>query len=124
MSKCLTVGKQGEQFAVDFLKQRGYRILQRNYTQPYGEIDIIAQKNDLLIFIEVKTRTSSQFGSPLEAVTAKKQYQISRVAQTYLLAHKLTDMPARFDVIAVVLAGKKMVDIQLIKNAFGSSYGI
>ena len=97
------LGKQGEDIAADFLKTRGMNILVRNYRQKTGEIDIIARDAEWLVFVEVKTRKTIRFGQPYEAVTARKQTQISRVALDYITRNKLHDESIRFDVISILL---------------------
>lgn len=116
MSKQL--GEMGEDIVAAFLRQKGYEILQTNYRNRVGEIDIIAQENDEICFIEVKTRSSDELGDGLEAITSFKKRQIIRVAQTYLIEKDLDDVNARFDVVAV--SGNLQVDpaIEIIKNAF------
>lgn len=98
----LHLGFCGEEIAKDFLKDSGYRIVARNWRCPLGEIDIIARDGEALVFIEVKTRTHSAYGSPAAAVTLKKQRQVCKAAQCYLAEHDLFETPARFDVIAIM----------------------
>jgi putative endonuclease len=93
-------GQCGEDFAVTFLKNNGYKILKRNYRNKIGEIDIIAKTNDELVFVEVKTRGSDMFGTPAEAVTYHKKKKIVNTAKYYLLKNP-TDMNIRFDIIEV-----------------------
>ncbi len=111
------LGKKGEELALRFLKQNGYRIIQTNYTCKLGEMDIIAQEKDVLVFIEVKTRTSMAFGPPQLAVTATKQHQLSKVASNFLKEKRIEDAKARFDVVAILLA-PGIEEIELIRNAF------
>jgi len=108
----------GEALAVEFLTRRRYAIVEVNYRKPYGEVDIIARDGDILVFVEVKTRKSSGFGTPFEAVDSRKQRQISRIAQEYLQSHGLLETSARFDVIAIRLDGDQPAVIDHIKNAF------
>ena len=112
------LGQIGEKKVAGYLVQKGYTILVQNYRCKAGEIDIIARDGGELVFIEVKTRSSLSYGSPAEAVTRKKQRQISRAAQWYLAEQKLFDVPARFDVIAVLGAGQENIQIDHIDNAF------
>lgn len=115
----IATGRLGEALALEFLVGQRYDIIRTNYRKSYGEIDIIAQDGNTLVFIEVKARHASAFGTAFEAVDARKQRQISRVAQAYLQANRLEDMPARFDVIAVRLDrtnGPAVIDH--IQNAF------
>lgn len=95
------LGMKGEQLAAQFLKQEGYRILERNYRTRYGEIDIICSKKGVLAFVEVKSRRSYRYGSAEEAITPAKIKHIQQVALSYLSrAHEHFD-EIRFDVIAV-----------------------
>lgn len=115
-------GRKAEEMAVRHLKARGYKILERNYRNRSGEIDIIAREGKTLVFVEVKARTSERYGSAKAAVTAHKQRQVSKVALGYL---KITDQSrakARFDVVTVTRREDRHV-VQLIRNAFGLAYG-
>ena len=94
-------GTHGENLAVDYLKKKGYRILERNFRFERGEIDIIAEQHDTLIFIEVKARRSTSFGTPEDAVTSTKQRQIQKVAEGYLFINSVDGKACRFDVIAI-----------------------
>ncbi|WP_457576406.1 YraN family protein [Desulfomarina sp.] len=114
----IITGRAGEKEASRFLEKNGYTVLEKNYRRKFGEIDIIARKDDYLVFIEVKTRTGHSHGDPLEAVTDRKQRQISRVAQCYLSEKRLHDTAARFDVIAVNMTKNSTPEIELIVNAF------
>ncbi|WLE95148.1 MAG: YraN family protein [Candidatus Electrothrix communis] len=107
-------GRSGEALAAQYLEQQGYIILERNYRLRIGEVDIIARDGEYLVFIEVKTRRSTRFGSPFEAVDARKQQQIVKIASAYLQGKEL---PVRFDVVAVHLNGQN-VRIEVLKNAF------
>jgi putative endonuclease len=111
------LGKKGEETALRFLKKRGYRIIEKNYVCKMGEMDIIAREKDTLAFIEVKTRTTTEFGPPQLAVTSSKQRQLSKVALNYLKEKKLEDVKARFDVVAILIRPKGE-EIELIKDAF------
>jgi len=117
------LGQSGESAAEEFLRSRGYSILETNFTTKNGEIDIIAAIDDILVFTEVKTRKSTFLASPLSAVTPKKQRQISKVALGYLKLHKLFDSDARFDVIAIQLQRWGPPHIEHIENAFDLNYG-
>lgn len=107
------VGNVYEQAVGYYLEQQGYEILEYNYRCRMGEIDIVAQDGEYLVFCEVKYRRSHGAGSPLEAVDQWKQKTIWKVAQHYLMMHRLTEVPCRFDVIGIE-DGKIIV----IKNAF------
>jgi putative endonuclease len=116
------LGKKGEEKAIRFLKKRGYRLIEKNYVCKMGEMDIIAKEKDTLVFIEVKTRTSTLFGPPQLAVHSSKQRQLSKVALNYLKEKQLEDVKARFDVVAILLE-QKGEKIELIKDAFDLKYG-
>lgn len=97
------LGKLGEDNAVKYLKKNGYKIIQRNYRCKFGEIDIIAQKKHVLVFIEVKTRQTINFGHPIEAITTTKQKHIYKTATHFLLNNKITYKDVRFDAIEVYI---------------------
>ncbi len=107
--------KKGEDLAAEFLKKVGYKILVRNYRNPLGEIDIVAKEEDVIVFVEVKTRRVKKFGLAKEAVHSQKQKKLIRLAQAYLKQHHLTKLRARFDVVAIQLDDNR---IEVIKNAF------
>lgn len=111
------IGQQGEDMAVKFLSEKNYFILDRNYRWARGEIDIVAKKDDLLVFVEVKTAKSKNFGSPENWVDVRKQQQIGMVAERYLQEKEIENIDCRFDVIAVSAQGKDW-KIHHIENAF------
>jgi putative endonuclease len=115
----LDIAKTGESLAVAHLKARGYDILERNYRAVRGEIDLIAQDGDFIVFVEVKTRRSLRFGLPQTAVTLQKQRQICKVALAYLQAKNRFDAPCRFDVIAIHLSPRlELLKLEQIESAF------
>ena len=106
------LGKDGEDRAIKYLKKNGWKIARRNYKNPFGEIDIIAQKGDVVAFIEVKTRTSDLYGAPSEAVTnVRKQRYI--MGAKHFFAGCQTDFTIRFDIIEIYCG-----EINHIENAF------
>lgn len=113
------IGSIGEKLAVNYIKEKGYDVLDCNYSTKFGELDIVAKKHNIITFIEVKTRTSGTFGTPSEAVNYKKQQTIQKLSQQYILYKNLDRSPLsyRFDVIEVKLIGKKY-KINHIENAF------
>jgi putative endonuclease len=113
----LEFGKAAENDAAKFLEANGYKILERNYKNKLGEIDIIAQCQGVICFVEVKARHSLNLGLPQEAVSPNKQRQICRVAVSYLKSNKLLERPARFDVLALLYINSQP-EISLIKDAF------
>lgn len=119
-----SIGSMGESIAAEYLSLQGFRLVERNYRfGRLGEIDIIAQENEYICFIEVKTRTSRAFGSPAEAVDWRKQRSLIKLAQVYMKQRGIKDRCVRFDVVEVLLDKKggriEPVNIHLIKNAFG-----
>jgi putative endonuclease len=115
-------GQRAEAMAVRYLKKCGYKILERNYRNRNGEIDIIAREGETLVFVEVKARSSERFGSAKAAVTAHKQRQVSKVALGYLKMTAQSGVKARFDVVTVNRREGRHA-IHLIRNAFGLAYG-
>ncbi|NDY70532.1 YraN family protein [Desulfobacter hydrogenophilus] len=114
------LGKKGEIAARQFLLSRGYKVLESNYSTPLFEIDIIANDNETLCFIEVKTRTGVKKGLPREGVTIAKQKKIIMGAQYYLSLNKITNTRLRFDVVEVLYkdSSHTACDITVIPNAF------
>ncbi|WP_026487242.1 YraN family protein [Caldanaerobius polysaccharolyticus] len=114
------IGCLGERIAESYLVQMGYTILERNFRQRGGEIDIVAQDDGTICFIEVKTRTGDAFGAPSEAVDIRKRAKISHMAMAYLYKNKLHNRPCRFDVVEIWLSGQsgEVKRINLIKDAF------
>ena len=112
------VGSRGEKLAVDFLKRRGYKIIQRNFRCREGEIDIIAQQGDCLVFVEVRTKKGSRFGTPEESVTLSKREKLISLANAYLQAFDNPPAWWRIDVVAVELApDNKVSRLEHIENA-------
>lgn len=116
MSRVL--GGEGEELAVRYLKRHGYQIIERNFRCPLGEIDVIARHGLYLVFVEIKSRSSSDFGFPQEAVHHHKQRRIIKAAKVYLAQRRLGDnVPARFDVVAIE-QGPSGAMINVLQNAF------
>lgn len=111
------LGQSGEAAAVKYIKKKKYKIIELNYRNKLGEIDIIAEDQGVVVFLEVKTRSGKGFGSPKESVTLSKQRKLSVVALSWLKSKNMTDVKARFDVVSIV-SKKKSTDIELVKNAF------
>jgi putative endonuclease len=95
------LGREGEQLACAELERLGYRLLSRRYRTRYGEIDIVAEDGEVLVFVEVKARTDDSFGHPAEAVTDQKQHRVVAMAEAYLAREQVGDRVCRFDVVAV-----------------------
>jgi len=109
-------GKKSEITASQYLKEKGYKIIELNHKNKVGEIDIIAQDKDYLVFVEVKARMSRAFGDPLEAVNFKKQQKIRKTAELYLIMKRKTNANSRFDVVSIL--GNENFEISHIENAF------
>lgn len=103
MYKRHVIGKTGEDIAEEYLAKKGYKIIERNFYCKTGEIDIIALKDEYLVFIEVKTRTSNNYGTPSEAVTKKKLENLYRTARFYVYTRNLQNEFIRFDAIEVYI---------------------
>lgn len=113
-----TLGERGEMAACGFLKKHGYEILEKNYKCKLGEIDVIARRRGRLAFIEIKTRTSTQRGTPQDAVDLRKQEKIFKVAQWYMKEKKVGEIPVAFDVVAILWGEGQTPEIRLIADAF------
>lgn len=119
-----TTGAKGEHDTLAYLEARGYRVVDTNVRplggMARGEIDVIAWEGEYLVFIEVKTRRAAQGsqGTPAEAVDARKQKQLTRLAMAYLAKHEFDDVPCRFDVVAIVRRPPAPPRFTLFRNAF------
>ena len=96
------IGSFGEALARDYLISKGYKILNMNFRNKFGEIDIICKKNNLLIFCEIKSTYSNSFGSPIESITCYKQKQIIKLSELYLISKKYYNFNVRYDIIEVI----------------------
>ena len=113
------LGAKGEKLAAKFLRRKGYRIVQRNYKCKLGEIDIVAQIDGMFAFVEVRTRSTEEFGPPQYSITAAKRKQITKAALSYIREKKLAGQSCRFDVIAVTFSPEsRRPKIEHIENAF------
>lgn len=110
------LGKKGEKLAVDYLVKNNYDIIERNYRFDKAEVDIIAKKNQILAIIEVKTRSSSDFGNPQDFVKPKQIQRLVKAVDEYVTENDL-DVEIRFDIIAIVKTGTAY-DIKHLENAF------
>ena len=114
------LGILGEKLAVEELERRGYAITARRYRTPCGEIDIVAEDGETLVFVEVKARETAEFGTAAEAVTPWKQRRLVRMARDYLTRERVADRPCRFDVVAIMFDGPAPA-VELFQNAFDAS---
>ncbi len=112
------LGDFGEDCAAKFLEDKGYKIIARNFRIRSAEIDIIAQLDDVIVFVEVKARSSIRHGLPVEAVTIRKQKKIIEAAGVFLQDEKFCECACRFDVVEVYLRGELVEEINHIENAF------
>ncbi|NLO89598.1 MAG: YraN family protein [Clostridia bacterium] len=113
------LGEIGERAVAQFLKRKGYKVIENNYRTRYGEIDIIALKDGILSFVEVKTRTTLQCGTPEEAVDCRKQKKIRSMAVEFLTNSKIRYKALRFDVAAVKASKDGTIEnIKIYEGAF------
>ncbi len=117
----MELGRRGEDIAAEYLINSGYEIIERNFKNKLGEVDIIAKDKNTLCFIEVKTRRTANFGSPFESVTPRKQHKLLRLAESYLQYKKINNVDIRFDCVAVFVEEKGDEQVELIKGAFEGS---
>lgn len=110
------LGKEGEEMACRWLADRGYIILEKNWKNRHEEIDLITRLDDLIVFIEVKTRSSLKYGNPEDAVSLKKQRNLVNAGHEYILKHQI-DLEAQFDILSILIIDKKP-HINHIERAF------
>jgi len=116
-----SLGKVGEALAQRFLQGKGYEILEKNFRCRFGEIDLIAKEGGEIVFIEVKSRSGTEFGFPEEQISWRKQKRLGRLAQFYL-KRCLKEEPARIDMVAILLGEKgKVLQMEVIQNAVSFS---
>ncbi len=116
MAKNIQFGSAGEDASCNFLKKKGYKIRHRNWRYKHLELDIIAEIEDYIVFVEVKSRSGTYFQQPFQAVTKKKQKFIIEAANAYIEKHEI-DLEARFDIMSLVKQGDEF-DIEHIEDAF------
>jgi TIGR00252 family protein len=116
MSLKKDIGRQGEQIAKEYLQKKGYQILDTNWYNHHCELDIVAKDGEELVIVEVKTRTTSIFGDPSDAVNTKKMRRMINTADSYIRRHNLNN-ETRFDIISIIYE-KKTYQIEHIKDAF------
>lgn len=116
------IGSTGEEIAKNFLLNKGYKIICLNHRTRFGEIDLIAQINNTICFVEVKMRQVVEQGHPLEAITPAKIRSLSKSALGYLQANSLMEHDARFDVVGIVVKTDGSHEIEFVQNAFEVNY--
>ena len=104
--KTKPLGRKGEDLAASYLRNLGWEIVERNYTTWLGEIDLVCRDHGTLVFVEVKTRTLTDFARPDQSVTQRKQAKLRRLVEEYLLNHNQESSDVRFDVLGVTLSGR------------------
>ncbi len=112
------LGLAGEQAAAEALVRAGYQILESRFRRRVGEIDIVAVDGDVVVFVEVKTRSGTGFGHPAEAITATKRHRMARAAQIYLGRKGWEERPCRFDVVEVLATAGRGMSVRHIEDAF------
>ena len=117
----LALGKEGEDLALKTVESLGYRCIARNYRCTLGELDLVARDGETLVFIEIKTRKGKSLDYAKEAVHARKQRQMSKVALAYMKKNRCEDIKARFDVVVIHQKGVDR-EIEVIRNAFDLAY--
>jgi len=118
MGSRLDVGRGGEEAAATLLRDRGYRILARNYRCSAGEIDLISADRDTIVFVEVKTRSSDQAQEPQEALRPAQQRRIEQAARCFLMERSAQNRPCRFDVVTVLLKDGGSPRVEHFEDAF------
>jgi putative endonuclease len=112
----LVFGKKSEEMAAQFLLSRGYRILERNYRTPRGELDLIAQDGEVLVFVEVKARRGASFGEPQWAVNEKKRQHLIKASLFYLSRKRIRSRYCRFDLVVIQEGRDGQTQIDLLRN--------
>jgi len=112
------LGNVGEEIATRELTRRGYAVRERNWRCPEGELDMVAEQGEMLVFVEVRTRRGDRFGTPEESITLAKRAHLIAAAQAYLQAHSLQDRDWRIDVVAVEMSAQgQLLRVDVIENA-------
>ncbi len=115
------LGNQGEEFVSDYLANLGYSILNRNFHSHHGEIDIVAEDKDCIVFVEVKNYSDRSFAHPSFSISKNKRLCIIHAARFYLMKNKIKDKACRFDVVTIFRNPCGDVQVEHYKNAFGIS---
>jgi putative endonuclease len=118
MDKRKQTGRQGEEMAASYLQEKGYRVIERNWRCPIGELDLVAVDGDVLVFVEVRTRSGVRFGLAEESITPAKQSRLIELAESYLQEKSLSAQLWRIDVIAMQM-GSGLPQVKHIENAVG-----
>jgi len=112
------LGRIGEQIAVETLTRLGYTIIEQRYTTDRGDLDIVAEEGDTLVFVEVRARATDECGSAAQSVTDAKKRQVARMAREYLATHQVCPRPCRFDVVTIDRALTEQPEVTVYPDAF------
>ncbi|MDD3839627.1 MAG: YraN family protein [Clostridia bacterium] len=115
------VGLEGEIIALNYLRKKGYKIIEKNFRCKVGEVDLVCMEGEYLVFVEVKTRSTFRYGRPSDAINYYKQMKYPAIATIFIKMNKMFDTPVRFDIVEVIRVDKDKYEINLIKNAFDAS---
>lgn len=113
-------GRRAEHLAKRYLEKNGYKIIERNVRYPVGEIDLIGIEDRVLCFIEVRSKSSTEWGSPQDSITSAKQQRIIKAARWYLQSRKIGYSEMRFDVVAIIWKSENQPSVELIRAAFNA----
>lgn len=119
----LALGSRGERAAAAHLRKRGYRVINRNYRCPVGEIDLISWDGETIVFVEVKTRSSTEAEDPIDAIRPGKWARVERAARCFLAQRATRDHPCRFDVVTVVWPERGPPRIEHFEDAYHPQRG-
>ena len=114
----ISLGKSGENYACRELERRGYAIVARRFRTRSGELDIIAREGETLVFVEVKARRTTRYGTPVEGVTALKRRRLLKMAAEYVLLRGVCNASCRFDIVSVLFGEGLRPRVEVLKNAF------
>ena len=112
------LGRNAEKLAEKLLRKKGHRLRARNYSCKYGEIDLITQHKDTIVFVEVRSQSSSKLGMPWDNLKRAKKEKVKRTAKNYLYKYRLSKKPVRFDFVQMIIDGENPPEIEHIENAF------
>lgn len=112
------LGKKAEKLAEKFLRRKGHRLRARNYSCKYGEIDLITQYKNTIVFVEVRSQSSAKWGMPWDNLSRDKKEKVKRTARNYLYKYRLSNKPFRFDFIQLIFDGESAPEIDHIEDAF------
>ncbi|HET8865121.1 MAG TPA: YraN family protein [Gracilimonas sp.] len=112
------IGSEGEDLACAYLESKGWRILERNYFFERAEVDIVAYDDTAIVFVEVKMRSSTKFGHPMEYVTEEKVKKVFKASEAWMYERKMEGSPMRFDIVGIVQKNNEAPEFNHIEDAF------